>query len=102
MSFVELIQTPSGFTGFNVHVIYSMHNLVKISSESPVLTYVKIKISVMSTKTIYVLFLRWDKSSGEKEISEVISVYDPIFSCHSIGDVQLFQMYVPLLQDLKS
>lgn len=85
-----------------------MHNLVKIkiSSESSVLTYVKkeseIKISVMSTKTIYVLFLKWDKSKGEKEISEVISVYGTISSYHSIGDVQLFQMYVSLLQDLKS
>lgn len=58
-----------------------MHNLVqiKISSESSVLTYVKkeneIKISVMSTNIIHVLFFKWDKSKSEKEISKVISVY---------------------------
>lgn len=41
---------------------------------------IEIQILVMPTRTICVLFLKWGKSKGEKEISEVIYIYGTISS----------------------
>lgn len=40
----------------------------------------EIKILVKPTKIICILFLKWDKSKGEKETSELIYIYGTISS----------------------